>query len=357
VIRPVVAPPGTVAVTLPSFTNVKGAAVPLNLTDVTPVNLDPNRVTTVPTAPLVGEKLEIVGPVTVKFASVESVPEGFVTLIFPVVAPGGTVVLIRPPVATVNDVAAVPLKRTAVVPENPDPKIETAVPTGPLWGSNPVMFGADDPVTVKFPVLWSVPAGVVTETLPVVAPAGTAALICVPAPFTLNEEDVPLNLTAVAPPKRIPVIVTAVPTGPFRGEKFVMLGAPLLVTVKLLVVAVPSGVVRTMCPVVAPEGTVVETWVPAPFAENDAAVPLNRTDVVPVKPVPLSVTFVPTGPLWGLKLVMWGAAPACAGRTPIDATSTTEPTSAPNRVIVRDPNVLPAIEPSLRSDTFGHLYL
>jgi len=48
VILPVVALFGTTAVTVPSLTNVKLAAVPLNFTPFTPVNFDPRIVTTVP---------------------------------------------------------------------------------------------------------------------------------------------------------------------------------------------------------------------------------------------------------------------------------------------------------------------
>ena len=40
-----------------------------------------------------------------------------------------------------------------------------------------------------------------------------------------------------------------------------------------------------------------------------AAVPLKLTAVVPVKPRPLIVTTVPTGPLVGAKLVIVGGAP------------------------------------------------
>ncbi len=66
---------------------------------------------------------------------------------------------------------------------------------------------------------------------------------------------VPLNVTAVAPVRFVPVITTLVPTGPLVGLKLVIVGAPI--TVKLLaLVAVPPGVVAAIGPVVAPEGTV-----------------------------------------------------------------------------------------------------
>ena len=66
----------------------------------------------------------------------------------------------------------------------------------------------------------------------------------------------PLNETAVAPVKFVPLIVTLVPTGPLVGVKLVIVGG-LAVTVKgLALVAVPPGVVTLTGPVVAPVGTV-----------------------------------------------------------------------------------------------------
>ena len=66
----------------------------------------------------------------------------------------------------------------------------------------------------------------------------------------------PLNLTAVAPLKLVPAIVTLVPTGPLPGVKPVIVGA--CSTVKFVaLVATPPGVVTLSGPVVAPAGTVV----------------------------------------------------------------------------------------------------
>jgi len=65
----------------------------------------------------------------------------------------------------------------------------------------------------------------------------------------------PLNATAVAPVKFVPLIVTLIPTGPLVGVKLVIVGG--LTTVKLLaLVAVPPAVVTLTGPVVAPVGTV-----------------------------------------------------------------------------------------------------
>ena len=76
------------------------------------------------------------------------------------------------------------------------------------------------------------------------------------AEVTENAAAVPLNATAVAPVKFVPLIVTLAPTRPLAGEKLVIVGA-LAVTVKLLaLVAVPPDVVTLSEPVVAPPGTV-----------------------------------------------------------------------------------------------------
>jgi hypothetical protein len=64
-----------------------------------------------------------------------------------------------------------------------------------------------------------------------------------------------LNVTAVAPVKLLPLIVTLAPTAPLVGVTFAIVGAGI--TVKLVaLVAVPPGVVTLTGPVVAPVGTV-----------------------------------------------------------------------------------------------------
>ena len=69
---------------------MKVAPVPLKATAVAPVKFVPLIVTLVPTGPLVGVKLVIVGA-TVKLPALVAVPPGVVTLSGPVVAPAGTV--------------------------------------------------------------------------------------------------------------------------------------------------------------------------------------------------------------------------------------------------------------------------
>src|SRR5262249_46892147 len=86
-----------------------------------------------PAEPLAGAKEVMVG-VTVKRVVVFKGPlPGVVTVMGPVVAPAGTVVVIVPEGLTVK-VDATPLNETAVAPVKP--VIVTPVPTGPKVGVN-----------------------------------------------------------------------------------------------------------------------------------------------------------------------------------------------------------------------------
>ena len=224
-ILPVVAPAGTLAVIRPSFATLKLADVPLNRTLVAPVKWLPLMVTEVPTTPLDGEKLLIVGadpPVTVKFDALVAVPDGVVTVILPVVAPVGTLAVIRPSFATLK-LADVPLNRTLVAPVKWSPLMVTDVPTAPLDGEKLLIVGTVLPVTVKFGPLVAVPDAVVTVILPVVAPAGTDDITWV-FETKLNVADVPLNFTPLTPVKLVPLMVTAVPGAPLDGEKLLIVG-------------------------------------------------------------------------------------------------------------------------------------
>jgi len=127
------APEGTVVVTVPELFTVNVAAVPPNLTAVTPVKFVPVIVTPVPNPPKVGAK-EVMAGVTVKRVVVTIGPlPDVVTVMGPVVAPAGTVVVIVPEGSTVK-VATTPLNETAVAPVKP--VIVTPVPTGPKIGAN-----------------------------------------------------------------------------------------------------------------------------------------------------------------------------------------------------------------------------
>ena len=121
---------------------------------------------------------------------------------------------------------------------------------------------------------------------------------------------VPLNLTVLVPcvaPKLVPVIVTAVPTGPLVGEQARQRRRHRDGEGQRLLARPPT--VTTTVPVVAPAGTGT-TMLVADQLVGVAAVPLNVTVLVPCvapKLVPAIVTAVPTGPLVGDRLVSVGA--------------------------------------------------
>jgi hypothetical protein len=79
-------------------------------------------------------------------------------------------------------------------------------------------------------------------------------------------------------------------------------------------VAVPPGVVMTIFPVFAPVGTVAVTSVFETTVKLVAATPPKVTFVAPVRLMPVMVTFVPVGPMSGLKFVIWGITFAVAQR-------------------------------------------
>lgn len=117
-----------------------------------------------------------------------------------------------------DGVAAALLNLTALFPcDAPKfvPLIVTKVPTGPEVGLRPVILGPGAEVTVKVEPLLATPP-TVTTTGPVVAPPGTGTLMLVSLQF-VGDAAVPLNVTVLYPcvaPKWVPVMVTAVPTGP-----------------------------------------------------------------------------------------------------------------------------------------------
>jgi hypothetical protein len=233
---PVVAPVGTGTTMLVADQLVGVASVPLNHTELVPFvapKFEPTIVTTVPTGPLAGVRLVMLGDVLVVtvnvFALLATPPT--VTTTFPVAAPAGTgtTMLVADQVV---GVAVVPLNVTVLVPLD-DPKFEpvivTAVPTAPLTGERLVMLGAVLVATVNARALLATPP-TVTTTFPVVAPAGTGTAMLVAAQV-VGVAVVPLNMTVLVPlvePKFEPVIITAVPTAPLTGERLAMLGAVLL---------------------------------------------------------------------------------------------------------------------------------
>src|SRR5665647_2600517 len=111
----------------------------------------------------------------------------------------------------------------------------TVTPRLPDVGDSLVILGFAGAVTVKLVALVPVPPRVVTAIVPVVSPAGTVAVICVPEEATLKVAEMPWKATAVAPVKPVPAKVTAVPTAPEIGVKLVT------------VVAAGGGAVAVWC--------------------------------------------------------------------------------------------------------------
>ena len=131
---------------------------------------------------------------------------------------------------TVNVVAAVPPKLTALAPVNPDPASTTLVPpdAGPEFGATLVTAGGPMKVKTSARLVALVPPTVVTVTS--TAPAACAGEVAVIwfALFTVNVvAAVAPKLTALAPVKFVPAITTLVPPleGPELGVTLVTVGA------------------------------------------------------------------------------------------------------------------------------------
>lgn len=179
---------------------------------------------------------------------------------------------------------------------------------------------------MKLEALVADPFEVTTVIGPVEAPCGTIAVTCA-SELIVNWADSPLNLTAVVPANPLPVITTDVPGGPLVGLKEAMAGHPTVVTVKFEeLVAVPSGVVKEMGPVLAPDGTTASTLVELTRSKF-AATPLNLTLLTSLNPEPEIATSVPVHPLVGVNESIVGAGAAAAGGASTAmraATTTTE---------------------------------
>jgi len=118
--------------------------------------------------------------------------------------------------------ASAPLNLTLELLLNPIPAIVTTVPVGPLVGPKARDRERHGEVRRTGPV----PAGVVTEILPVTAPFGTVALIWVPETnMTVVEVFVP-NFTVAPGTKLVPLIVTVLPVIPEAGVNEVIVGGP-----------------------------------------------------------------------------------------------------------------------------------
>jgi len=200
------------------------------------------------------------------------------TVIFPVVAPGGTVTVNCVAVAAVI-VAAVPFIFTVFIVRLPLTKF---VPVTTMEAFGRARAGATVVIvgngTTKFVLEESVWLLAVTKILPVVALTGTVVVIEVFVE-AVTVASTPLNLTTLSVGvmlKLEPLMVTAVPAMPDAGEKDVIIVDDGR-TVKLSAdVTVLFFTVMAIFPVVAPAGTATD---------NDVVVA-----VVTVADVPLKLT-------------------------------------------------------------------
>jgi hypothetical protein len=151
----------------------------------------------------------------------------------------------------------------------------------------------------------------VTLILPVVAPVGTVAVICVAestwnvvAVVVLNFTEVVVKVAPLTVPlKFVPMIFTDVPTGPEAGVNPLIVGAGAVTTVKLVaLVFCPAAVYTWIGPVVAPVGTTAVAPVVLAFVGVTRLEVLKRTPVTVELKVPLIVTVEPTKPVAGEKL-------------------------------------------------------
>jgi hypothetical protein len=195
---PVVAPVGTVVLILVAVQFVEGetvAVVPLNLIVLAPCvepKPVPVTVTDVPTAPVEGDKLVILGAATTVNVVPALVTPATVTVTLPVVAPVGTVVVSVVEVAAVT-VAVVVLNLTVFadgVVEKFVPVMVTEAPIAPVVGDNELIVGVRR--TVKAMPLLLTPLALMT-TLPVDAPVGTVVVMLVAVQLVDGRRSLPFR--------------------------------------------------------------------------------------------------------------------------------------------------------------------
>ena len=279
-------PLATTAVILVALTTVKEvAAVPPKLTAVAPVKLVPVMVTIAPVGADDGvNELMLGAGINVKLLEELAVPPGVVTDIIPVV-PLATTAVMLVALTTVKELAAVPPKLTVVAPVKSVPVMVTVSPVAADVGVNELMLGAG--INVKLLEELAVPPGVVIDIVPLV-PLATTAVMLVALTTVKEVAAVPPKLTAVAPVKSVPVMVTVSPVAADVGVNELMLGAGI--NVKLLEeLTVPPGVVTDIVPV-APFPTTAVMLVALTTIKELTAVPPKLTDVAPARSVPVMVT-------------------------------------------------------------------
>lgn len=202
----------------------------------------------------------------------------------------------------VNDVTAVFPKVSALTPTKPVPVIVTVSPPVAPVGEKAVITGT--PAKLK-PERAPVPFGVVTEISPD-APAAAGAAVMRVAETTVNDAaGTPPKLTALAPVKFVPLMVTTSPAPATAGLNDVIAGDGI--NTKPASEDVPYGVRTLTLPDAANAGTVAVIC-EAELTTNEATTPPMRTVSAPEKLLPAITTLAPTPALVGEKLATTGGA-------------------------------------------------
>lgn len=228
-VSPAATPLGTETMMLVSLQLVGVAVIPPIVTVLAPCvapNSVPVMVTSVPTRPEEGFRLETPGVIVMFTPLLATPPTVTTTVAGPAELTFGTPTrMLEGP--QVIGAAGVPLNVTVLEPcvaPKFAPLIVMPYPTREEVGVKKVMLGAGG-ITVKPTPLLATPP-TVTTTFPVVAPVGTGTTMLV-ALQLVGVAATPLNVTVLVPcdaPKFVPAIVTGVPTGPEGGVRLVMLG-------------------------------------------------------------------------------------------------------------------------------------
>ena len=300
---PLVELPGTVAVIEVAELAVMVALPPVpKVTSVALDRLVPLITTEFPVPCRVGVKLEIEGAgMNVKPVAV-AVPPAVVTETLPLVEPAGTVAVIE--VAELAVTVALPPepKVTRVGLARLRPVITTELVAPCEVGVKLEIEGAG--TNVK-PVAVAAPPAVVTETLPLVEPAGTVAVIEVAELAVTVALPPEPKVTRVGLARLRPVITTELVAPCEVGVKLEIEGAGT--NVKPVAVAVPPAVVTEMLPLVEPAGTVavIEVAVLAVTAALPPEPKVTSVGLARLRPV-ITTEFVAPCDV-GVKLEIEGA--------------------------------------------------
>jgi hypothetical protein len=217
---------------------------------------------------------------------------------------------VRLPDAHVEIVFVSKTRPTGLVTEKPVPETVTVAPMGP-WPGETAIVGV---VTVNAPVAVWPPSSVAVTVVPEVPEGTTNVQLNAPPAPVVNEPDVQVEIALVSndsptefvTENPVPATTTVAPTGPWPGVTViagtvtvnpVVTVCPDPVSVTVIVWSPADDVGTTNVHVAAPPADVEKD--PAVQVEIEVVANLIDTVLLTVKPVPLTVTELPTGPWVG----------------------------------------------------------